>query len=216
MQHVKFEVGPFTYNIRRQWALKLDGEPVNAFCSSSLRMIYLDADVPEDVVEATLRHEHAHCWEFETAIPSTVEERATFAATVGAAFDRDWNLFGGLPAVMALPIFGIRPTPKPRIERDRDVPLNTGDRIECGRCGALISCGSIHSSEPRSSDRANIHVVDRGCRCPVCGVVQVWVERVSRDGFPLGEFFSAKLLSGAEAERWLAEHPDLPCRYVDA
>lgn len=206
---MQFQVGAYSYSVRRRWSLVLDGEPIDGYCASSIRCIFLDGELEDDVLVETLRHEHTHAWEFQVGAPSTPEDLANFTATVGAAFDREFMEQGGLEALKLLPIEGVRPT------RAKAAPMNhmtITDRIECGNCGAAIMCGSIYTGDPRVAEKVGLTIVSRGCQCPVCDRVQVWDERATPAGIPLGEYFNVRFLAGEAADEWLSEHP-LHCPY---
>lgn len=207
-----FKVGPFQYVVRRTWALTLDGDPVDGFCASTSRCIYLDGDLEADALVSTLRHEHEHAWEYEVGQPRTAEDRANFMATVGTSFDQQFSDQGGTTALINTPIEGIA-NPRRRLAQKTE-PIFT-DRVHCGGCGTQIMAGSIYSSEPMALEQSGIVVLERGCQCPVCDRVQVWTERSTADGLPAGEYLRARMLAGAEAVKWLDEHRELYAPFND-
>jgi hypothetical protein len=209
---MQFHIGTRVYLVKRRWNLTVDNERLDGLCDSSTRTIWLDGDLTEEILVDVLRHEHTHCWEFEVGTPRTPEDRANFTSTVSAAFDAEFAAGGGLPALLAMPIDGTRGKPK----TDGGNPMNyraAYDRVVCGECGAEIMAGSIVSAEPIANDAVGCFMMQRGCRCPVCDAVQVWQERCTADGTPLGEFYKPRLITGPEADAWMEQHQDLHCRY---
>jgi hypothetical protein len=204
-----FRIGTHVYNVRRKWDLRQNGQKADGLCDSTTKTIWLDADLFPTEILPVLRHEHVHAWQFETATPSTFEEQATFSATVGDAFDEEFGAQGGLDALIALPVDGLRGERRAPVQQRLDIP----DRIQCGRCGAEIMAGSIHSGAPTLIESVAIMAIERGCACPVCDAVQTWLERCTPDGVPLGGFLRPKLLSGEAAREWLSAHPELPSPY---
>jgi hypothetical protein len=205
---MQFRIGRHVYNVRRKWDLRHNGEKADGLCDSTSKTIWIDADLMPDEILPVLRHEHVHAWQFETATPSTFEEQATFSATVGDAFDAEFSEQGGLDGFIALPVDGLRGERRQPVQQRFDIP----DRIQCGRCGAEVMSGSIHSGAPTMIDRVGL-AIERGCACPVCDAVQTWLERCTADGVPLGGFMRPKLLSGDEAREWLSAHSGLPSPY---
>lgn len=208
---VQFNVGPFTYIVHRQWCLTLDGEPIDGYCASTIRCIFLDADLDDVALESTLMHEHEHAWEFELAPPRTPEDRANFHTTVSLSFREQFDEQGGLDALKIVPVEGLPPQ-KGKVQKGDP---RFSDRVYCGGCGAAIMSGSIYSSEPRHLLQAGLSVLDRGCKCPACDKVQVWTERATPDGLPTGEFLRARLLDGSEAVQWIDEHRGLCTPFND-
>jgi hypothetical protein len=200
---MQFHVGPYVYSVRRRWSLTCDGEPLDGYCASSIHCIFLDGALDDAALVETLRHEHSHAWAFHVGEPRTPEDRANFTATVGGAFDGEFAAQGGLDALKALPIEGLPPTKSKPTTMNH---MTITDRVECGNCGAPIMCGSIYTGAPRLSAKAGITLVARGCQCPVCDRVQVWDERATPDGLPLGEYFNVRFLVGPDADEWLREH----------
>jgi hypothetical protein len=207
---MQFRIGNIVYTVRRKWELKHNGERMDGLCDSTNKLIWLDGEMTGDEVLPILRHEHTHAWAYEVGQPRTFEDLACFAATVADAFDAEFAEQGGIESLMAIPLEGLRPGARKQIEAR---PLNICDRIECGRCGATIMVGSIFTGTPRVIDSINFVAVDRGCQCPVCDAVQVWSERSTSEGIPIGEFFNAKLLEGDEAREWAEQHRELHSPY---
>lgn len=201
---MQFTIGTRVYHVRRKWDLSCDGEKCEGLCDYSRRLLWLDGELLEDTIIDTLRHEHVHAWEAEVGATRTTEDRANFISTVSAAFDAEFANQGGLDALLAVPIEGLRPS------KQNAPPLRSltiCDRIECGRCFTPVMAGSIYTSEPHISGSTGVRMVHRGMQCPVCDTVQVWQERCSEDGIPLGEFYHARILTGAEAAEWVVAHP---------
>lgn len=209
---MQFKISPTRfYTVRRKWELACDGERCDGLCAYSTRTLWLDADLAPEIAESTLRHELVHAYESELGAPHTEEDRANFTSTVSEAFEYEFEQQGGRDALAEIPIEGLRPTTRktPPAMNSR----NMADRIECGRCGTQIMVGSIFTGPAELVDSVGFHMVARGCQCPVCDAVQTWRERSTEAGLPLGEFYGAKLLTGAEAEAWAAEHRELHCPY---
>jgi hypothetical protein len=207
---VRFTIGTRQYLVQRRWNLTVDGERLDGLCDASTRTIWLDGDLSQDIIVDVLRHEHQHAWEFELCAPHTMEERAQFTATVGAAFDSDFAAAGGLEVLLAMPIGGYRG--ERRKHHINANPSAAHDHVHCGRCSAPIMDGSIDSSAVQEST-SGIYYLDRGCRCPVCDAVQVWREHCAPDGTPLGKYFAARILDADQAAEWLDAHPDLFAPY---
>lgn len=200
---MKFEIASIPYLVRRLWSLALDGDRVDGYAAANSRTIYLDGDLDEIGVLATLREEHAHAWEFELGEPTFMRDRARYIALIGSSFEQQFADQGGSAALAAIPIEGNRPTKRPPIQSRE---MRYSDRASCGACGAEVMCGSIFSGPLDQLEESGITVISRGFECPVCGRVQRWRERATKDGLPSGEYIDASLLSGAEAEAWLAKH----------
>lgn len=207
---MQFSIGAWTYDIRRRWNLKLDGEAVDGYAASTVRCIFLDGDLDPGAMLVTLRHEHAHAWEFEVGTPRDRESLASFAATVGAAFDKEFAEQGGAAALEAIAIEGTRPARRAPQAMNN---MRYTDRIDCGVCGAPIMVGSIAKEEPRLVGETGMSVVPRGCQCPVCESVQTWDERCTAEGMPLGEYLNVRILHGSDKTKWVAAHLELHCPY---
>lgn len=207
---MQLPIGPFDYSVRRKWSLAVDGEHLDGYCASSIRCIFLDGDLDDKRLVATLRHEHEHCWEFELGSPATAEDRANFHATVSTSFDKHFAAQGGLESLLKIPIEGLPPL-KSRIKQRGEPTI--ADRVFCGVCNTPVMNGSVFTGESRPLESLGISVLERGFQCPVCGVVQTWVERANREGLPSGEYISAKLLSGGDAAKWIDEHREVFAPY---
>jgi hypothetical protein len=103
-----FWAGPYLYSVRRKWDLTMDGARVHGLCSS-FGNIWLDGDIDDDELITTLRHEHAHMWEFVLGLAAPDQEsQANRAAFLGAHFDREFTEQGGLETLRNIPIEGSR------------------------------------------------------------------------------------------------------------
>lgn len=197
-----FQIGTRQYVVRRKWALSCDGIPSDGLCDFTTRALWVDGDLPEEVIADVLRHEHIHAWEKEVGTPRTDEDRANFFSTVGDAFESQFVLQGALEALLNIRIEG----PRPGRQEDGLTRFSRAtDRIECGRCHAQVMVGSIATTAPRDS-KAGFNVVERGCQCPVCDAIQTWEEKCTEGGVPLGEFYNVKILVGKEASEWIETH----------
>lgn len=80
---------------------------------------------------------------------------------------------------------------------------------ECGHCHAPTAVGSIACGKPEFSPVSNVFVMDRGILCEVCDCVTCWREVCTEAGEPTGAivpFPPPRVLNGAEAGEWIAEH----------
>lgn len=97
-----FRIGTRRYPVIMRRELYVGGKKALGACGR--RIIWLDPDASDESLVHTLRHEHVHAWEFEVGAPEGVEGRANFGATVGAAFDEEFNAQGGVATLRELPI----------------------------------------------------------------------------------------------------------------
>jgi len=212
---MQLEIGTMSYTVRRRWDLKIDGEPCDGVTSHRDQVIWIDGEIaePAELLDV-LRHEHLHAVEWRMGGAGVGEEkRAQFVAFVGAAFERDLAAAGGVEAVLALPIHGLRPgaISRPLVAE----AISNGDRRVCGSCETEVSAGSIGNGELQEHGQG-VYLRERWFTCPACGIVQVWTERCSSRGVPLGGFVEARMLSSNEATAFLATHPAAPSPFVAA
>lgn len=205
-----FPVVNRAYVVRRKWDLACDGIKSDGLCDFTTRTLWLDADLLVETMADVLRHEHVHAWEAEVGKTRDDEDHANFISAISDSFDTHFEEQGGLKALLAIPIEGNRPS---RSGPAKQQSMNVRDRIECGRCGAQVMVGSIASGKPQTMAEVNFKVVERGCQCPVCDAVQVWDEKCTETGLPLGEFHNVRLLVGKEASDWLVQHPEIHAPY---
>ncbi len=193
------------YTVRRKYDLQVDGIATDGLTMFARREIWLDGLLAGEALEETARHEYGHALEYHTAQPRNEEERKQFEATVAMAFNKELSACGGWPAVLALPIDppdrpAVEVAPKPTVHA---VEWQITDRVECGYCGVQAMTAPAQHGTPTMND-AGVWMVERSIECDMCDSIMVWDERCSPEGFPLGQYFNARVLRKGDASAWRA------------
>lgn len=214
---MQFHVGPYTYTlvISDREIFDENGERLEGCAVENRRLLIIARSVEPERREEIAMHEFTHAWGFHVPAPHDEEERAQLGATIARQFQDDLDAAGGretleqLPAVRVPHLTGPLPFAA-KAGASKELADRT-DRRTCGGCETETMCGDIQHGAAVMPEGGSRMVIERWFRCAVCGVVQVWWEFCFKDGSPSGEFLSVpkpKILRGAEAGRWMADHAE--------
>lgn len=188
--------------------LFMKGQPCKARLDPYDRKILISDQLPRHERRKELFHELRHAWIIAYGKASTEEADADQAAEMMDEIAQQFIQQGGSDALEAL-----NPPPQKTVMLSRFLtgPLAAVNR-ECGACGGPIAVGSVADGEPKWSEVAGAHLMERGMCCPACERVTVWHELATADGMPLGAIVAhpkPRVLKGEEAREWFETHREL-------
>lgn len=194
-----------------------EGNELEGCAVEGRRLLIISRIVEPERREEIAMHEISHAWTFHVPKPGDEEERCQFNATISRQFYADLEAQGGREALRQMAMTRVPHLGKPLPQATSKAlqmreTFGKSDRTPCGACDTDTMVGSIHNGEPVLHEPTNQFRVTRWFQCEACSAVQVWTEVSAPDGTPLGEFVAnpaPKLLRGAEAAAWLAEHREM-------
>lgn len=213
---LQFHIGPHVYRlvISDRSIYDAEGNEMEGAAIESRRLLIVSRIVERDRRYEVALHEFFHAWNFHVPPATDEEHQADLAALVSQQFHADLEEEGGVAALMALEPQAVPRIGSPRPERrpNDSEPFTPPDRLECHTCGASVMCGDIRTGE-LAADRATGRLrVPRWFKCDGCGRLQTWWEYATEDGSPTGDLVQHPrpcVLSGADADQWVAEHREV-------